>query len=115
MRIPALLITLAGFFAACDHSNGVTGTPDGGGGGPLPGAACTQPNADPRCGQSCAVDGDCGGGLYCQVGKCTADCTAGPSGGCPVGKICSAVGKCEQDPSNPFGACAVESSQATIA
>ncbi len=87
-----------------------------------PGHGCDQAGAPAACGMSCVGDGSCGDGTYCGTDKtCTADCTA--SGGCSGGKVCSSRGRCLDGPAptdggTPFdrdGACAVLSSQATLA
>lgn len=84
------LLALAGVLAAVVHcgtsSNSTFDDPDAG-------TACEAVYKD-LCGQPCANDDACAGGLYCGAnGKCTADCA--PTVPCGSGLFCSSKGRCE--------------------
>jgi hypothetical protein len=46
-----------------------------------------------QCGKTCTVDDGCPTGLFCEAGKCNAECTAS-TGGCPANATCNERGRC---------------------
>lgn len=59
------------------------------------GRACEGADAPPMCNEACSSDMDCGQGLYCDDGRCSADCTAGGDQ-CLEGYRCDERGRCAQ-------------------
>ncbi|HJK96545.1 MAG TPA: hypothetical protein RMF84_04950 [Polyangiaceae bacterium LLY-WYZ-14_1] len=56
-------------------------------------AVCDEPDAPTPCGTACSADAQCALGLYCQDGRCAADCWAGRA--CAEeGASCSERGRC---------------------
>jgi hypothetical protein len=49
--------------------------------------------SNPKCGSQCKVDMDCGMGLYCNGGMCSANCIPGGHQ-CSADQICDVTGKC---------------------
>ena len=85
MRVAVLPVLLAASLAACHHGS--------------PGHLTCTETGGAKCGTTCTTTDDCGAGLFCSSGLCTAECSATKSN-CSSDQYCDAHGQCQDSMTN---------------